>query len=149
MRCVCWRRTRASARPRPPGPQLKAPMAWGRNNQLYMLTVGWDVRDTRSKVSIVLHRSSDLGDSWTSSMVRDARATEQDGVNENNRPVTEIVVDRKSGNDDIVYAAYRRGWSGTSSGNGRRSRRCRRRCPPRSGRASAIGRSGSSSRAST
>jgi hypothetical protein len=100
---------------------FQAPMAWGRNNQLYMLTVGWDVQDTRSKVSIVLHRSSDLGDSWTSSMVRDARATERDGVNENNRPVTEIVVDRKSGNDDIVYAAYRRGWSGTSNGNGRPS----------------------------
>lgn len=100
---------------------FQAPLAWGRNNNLYMLTVGWDVQDTRNKVSIILHRSTDLGDTWTSSMVRDARATEQDGVNENNRPVTQIVVDRNAGNDDIVYAAYRRGWNGTKPGNSRPS----------------------------
>ncbi|HEX2119096.1 MAG TPA: hypothetical protein VHF91_07925 [Acidimicrobiales bacterium] len=100
---------------------FQAPLAWGRDDNLYMLTVGWDVQDTRSKVSIVLHRSTDLGDSWTSHMVRDARATEQDGVNENNRPVTDIVVDRVRGEDDIVYATYRRGYSGTSGGNSRPS----------------------------
>jgi hypothetical protein len=100
---------------------FQAPLAWGRNNNLYMLTVGWDVQDTRSKVSIVLHRSTNLGDTWTSHMIRDARATESDGVNENNRPVTEIVVDRKAGSDDVVYATYRRGFSGTKPGDGRPS----------------------------
>ena len=100
---------------------FQAPLAWGRDSTLYMLTVGWDTQDTRSKVSIVLHRSTDLGDSWTSHMVRDARATEQGGVNENNRPVTDIVVDRNTGSEDIVYATYRRGYSGTPSGSGRPS----------------------------
>ena len=101
---------------------FQTPLAWGRNNTLYMLTVGWDTQDTRSKVSIVLHRSTDLGDSWTSHMVRDARATEEPGgVNENNRPVTDLVVDRSRGGDDIVYAVYRRGYSGTQSGNSRPS----------------------------
>jgi len=100
---------------------FQAPLAWGRNNTLYMLTVGWDTQDTRSKVSIVLHRSTNLGDSWTSHMVRDARQTERDGINENNRPVTDIVVDRSRGNDDIVYATYRRGYSGTQTGNSRPS----------------------------
>ncbi|MGI8983479.1 MAG: sialidase family protein [Acidimicrobiales bacterium] len=101
---------------------FQAPLAWGGNDTLYMLTVGWDTQDTRSKVSIVVHRSTDLGDSWTSHMVRDARATDEAGdINENNRPATDIVVDRKGGTDDIVYVTYRRGYSGTQSGNGRPS----------------------------
>jgi hypothetical protein len=99
---------------------FQAPVAWGRGNNLYMLSVGWDEQDTRSKVSIVLHRSTDAGDSWSSTVVRDARATERDGINENNRPVTDIAVDTR-GSQDIVYVSYRRGYSGTTSGNGRPS----------------------------
>lgn len=84
-----------------------APVAFGRNGTLYMATAGWDVQDTGTKASVLLHRSTNLGDSWTSTVARDARATSgQD--QENTRPVTGLVVDTKSGSDDIVYISYRR-----------------------------------------
>ena len=94
---------------------FQAPLAWGRAERLYMATVAWDVQDTRSKSSVALHRSSDLGDSWESFIVRDARPTSGDDQ-ESNRPVTGVVVD-SSGSEDVVYVTWRQGISNQPTGS--------------------------------
>lgn len=80
------------------GPR-QADMAFGRNGTLYYAYAGWDTGDTLSdwpigtgggwkgNVSVVVSRSDDLGDSWESTVVRDARRF-QGEQQENNRPVT-------------------------------------------------------------
>jgi hypothetical protein len=84
-----------------------ANLAWGRNNTLYMAMPAWDTQDTRNKVSVALARSTDMGDTWTTVLVRDARPT-ADPNQESNRPVTAVVVDRETANSDTVYVAWRR-----------------------------------------
>ena len=49
--------------------------------------------------------STDLGDTWQSTIVRNVRGAEGEKV-ENNRPVGNIAVDSKSGSDDIVYVTW-------------------------------------------
>jgi len=95
---------------------FQAPLAWGRNDTLYMAMVAWDTQDSRQKVSVQLARSTDLGESWTTTLVRDARPT-QDPKQETNRPVTVVAVDSKSGSEDIVYVTYRRSVVNQSPGN--------------------------------
>ncbi|MGH9264636.1 MAG: sialidase family protein [Acidimicrobiales bacterium] len=86
---------------------FQAPIAFGSDNALYMAMAAWDTPDTRNQVSVQLARSTDLGDTWSSTLVRDARAT-QDPRQESNRPVTDVAVDT-SGDEDVVYVTYRRG----------------------------------------
>ncbi len=83
-----------------------APVAWGRDNALYLTTHAWD-ETTRTQTSVILAKSTDMGDSWTTIFARDARTTSGDNQ-ENDRPVTGMVVDSKSGPQDIVYILYRR-----------------------------------------
>lgn len=99
------------------GPR-QADMAFGRNGTLYYAYAGWDTGDTLSdwpigtgggwkgNVSVVVSRSDDLGDSWESTVVRDARRFQGD-QQENNRPVNSIVVDSRSGKEDIVYVGWK------------------------------------------
>jgi hypothetical protein len=85
-----------------------APVAWGRNNTLYLATHAWD-ETTRTQTSVIVARSTDLGDTWETTFARDARTTSGE-MQENDRPVTGFVVDRKSGSQDIVYVMYRRAY---------------------------------------
>jgi len=99
------------------GPR-QADVAFGRDGTLYYTYAGWDVEDTasdwpigpgggwRGNVSVVLSRSSDLSDSWETTIVRDARGL-QGELQENNRPVSSIVVDTRHGADDIVYIGWK------------------------------------------
>ena len=99
------------------GPR-QADMAFGRHGTLYYAYAGWDTGDTLSdwpigmgggwkgNVSVVVSRSDDLGDSWESTVVRDARRF-QGEKQENNRPVHSIVVDSRSGKEDIVYVGWK------------------------------------------
>jgi len=57
--------------------------------------------------SVLLGRSKDLGDTWETTIVRNARG-KQGKEFEGNRPITGIAVDARNGNDDIVYVAWRR-----------------------------------------
>ncbi len=96
----------------------QANVAFGRDHTLYYASPGWDVPDTlsdwqigtgggwRGNVSVILSRSDNLGDSWTSTIVRQARGRKGAEM-ENNRPVTGLVVDTRSGPEDVVYL----GWS--------------------------------------
>ncbi|MDQ2826154.1 MAG: glycoside hydrolase [Actinomycetota bacterium] len=92
-----------------------APVAWGRDNALYLTTHAWD-ETTRTQTSVILAKSTDLGDTWTTVFARDARTTSGDGQ-ENDRPVTGMVVDSKSGPQDIVYVLYRRAFTNKTAPN--------------------------------
>ena len=92
-----------------------APVAWGRDNTLYLATHAWD-ETTRTQTSIIVARSTDLGDTWSTVFARDARNTS--GVDqENDRPVTGLVVDSKSGSQDTVYVLYRRAYTNRTAPN--------------------------------
>ena len=88
---------------------FQAPLAFGRNSTLYYALAGWDVEDravgSGGNVNIMVARSTDLGDTWQTTIVRNVRGAEGDKV-ENNRPVGNIVVDSKTGSDDIVYVSW-------------------------------------------
>lgn len=98
----------------------QAVVAFGRNGTVYYGYAGWDTGDTlsdwpigqgggwRGNVSVVLSRSSDLGETWETTIVRNARGLQGD-AQENNRPVSTLVVDTTSGPEDIVYV----GWTAT------------------------------------
>lgn len=92
-----------------------APVAWGRDNTLYLATHAWD-ETTRTQTSVIVARSTDLGDTWTTVFARDARTTSGDNQ-ENDRPVTGLVVDRKSGSQDTVYVLYRRAYTNRTAPN--------------------------------
>ena len=88
---------------------FQAPLAFGRNGTLYYGLGGWDVQDravgSGGNVNVLLARSTDLGDTWQSTVVRNVRGAEGEKV-ENNRPVGQIAVDSKSGSEDIVYISW-------------------------------------------
>ena len=92
-----------------------APVAWGRNNTLYLATHAWD-ETTRTQTSVIVARSTDLGDTWETVFARDARTTSGE-MQENDRPVTGFVVDRKSGSQDILYVMYRRAYPNRTAPN--------------------------------
>jgi hypothetical protein len=86
------------------------PMAFGRNGRLYYALAGWDLQDGGLRVgntSVLLGRSDDLGDTWDTTVVRDARGREGNDM-EQNRPITGIAVDTKTGKEDVVYVTFRR-----------------------------------------
>ena len=88
---------------------FQGPLAFGRNSTLYYGLAGWDIQDravgSGGNVNILLARSTDLGDTWQTTIVRNVRGAEGEKV-ENNRPVGNIAVDSKSGSDDIVYITW-------------------------------------------
>ncbi len=88
------------------GGVIQAPMAFGRNGTLYMATGGWDDQDgARASGAIVLSRSKDLGDTWESALVYNARGKTGDAA-ENVRPAQGLVVDTKHGSDDVVVVSF-------------------------------------------
>lgn len=88
------------------GGVIQTPMAFGRNGVLYMAMGGWDDQDgTRNAGATVLARSTDMGDSWQTVLVYNARG-KTDAAAENPRPVHALAVDRTSGSDDTVYVTF-------------------------------------------
>jgi hypothetical protein len=112
-----WKRLDASPSPRSypfcfhtSGGVTESPLAFGREGTLYYGLVGWDTQDggARGNHSVLLARSTNLGDTWTTTIVRDARG-KTDADIENNRPVSSVAVDR-TGDQDVVYVAWRGNW---------------------------------------
>ena len=88
------------------GGVIQAPVAFGRNGTLYMALGGWDDQDgARTGGAILLGRSRNLGNSWETTIVYNARGKANEAA-ENVRPVHSLAVDTKSGNDDIVYVTF-------------------------------------------
>jgi hypothetical protein len=88
-------------------------IAWGSDGTLYyaMEAYGDGEGPREGKTSIALARTTDLGDTWTSTIVNDAR-TQPDPKPENTG-VPGLAVDT-SGDDDVVYVGYSRDWSATA-----------------------------------
>lgn len=83
----------------------ETPMAWGRNGALYWGISGLDPNRQDRDVSVLVARSGNLGDTWTSTLVADGRAAavEPSSIS---RPVTGLAVDTTSGTEDIVYVGW-------------------------------------------
>ena len=95
------------------------PMAWGRDHTLYYALAGWDFQDGSTQlgnISVQLARTTDLGDTWETTVVRNARGKEGPDL-ENNRPIGGVAVDTNSGNDDIVYVTWQSRASGQRTGS--------------------------------
>jgi hypothetical protein len=89
---------------------LHSPVAFGRDHTLYYALIGWDDQDGgggRLNTTVILARSTDLGDSWQTTLVRNNRGKVDKEV-ENARPVNGIAVDTKTGAKDIVYVSWSR-----------------------------------------
>ncbi len=86
----------------------QTPIAFGRDGRIYYALSGWDTADggtSQGNISVLLARSDDFGETWQSTIVRNARG-KTGNDRENIRPVTGIAVDTKSASEDIVYVAY-------------------------------------------
>ncbi|HEX6595455.1 MAG TPA: sialidase family protein, partial [Acidimicrobiales bacterium] len=82
-------------------------VAFGRDSNLYYAFPGWDESDggTRGNSSVLVARSDDLGDSWTTEVARNNRG-KQGEQQEYQRPIGSIAVDSRSGSADSVYVGY-------------------------------------------
>ena len=90
------------------GGVIQTPMAFGGDGMLYMALNGWGTEEAaRTGGAVMVARSSDLGDSWETTVVRNAREKTGDDA-ENIRPVQSIAVDAKGGSDDVIFVTFSR-----------------------------------------
>lgn len=98
------------------GTSTQTPIAFGRDGAVYYAMNGWDNQDvgagadhpgTYANFSVLVAKSTDLGENWDPVMVRDARGKTGAGQAENNRPINGLAVDAKNGSADTIYV----GWS--------------------------------------
>lgn len=97
------------------GTSTQTPIAFGRDGAVYYAMNGWDQQDvgtggehegTYANFSVLVAKSTDLGESWDPVMVRDARGKTGEGQAENNRPINGVAVDHKTADQDIVYVGW-------------------------------------------
>ncbi len=93
-------------------------LAFGRDGALYYGLDGWDTQDggIGGNVSMVVSRSTDLGDNWQPVIARDARGKTGE-AQESYRPITGFAVDSKSSRQDTVYIGSGRRQPGFSGPN--------------------------------
>ena len=93
-------------------------LAFGRDDALYYALDGWDTQDggIGGNVSMVVSRSTDLGDSWQPIVARDARGKTGE-QQESYRPITGFAVDARTGSLDTVYVGSGRRQPGFSGAN--------------------------------
>ncbi len=93
-------------------------LSFGRDGALYYALDGWDTQDggIGGNVSMVVSKSTDLGDSWQPVIARDARGKTGE-QQESYRPITGFAVDSKSGSQDSVYIGAGRRQPGFSGAN--------------------------------
>lgn len=80
-------------------------MAWGGDGAFYYTMLGYGPGEgpREGNVSVVLAKSTDLGDTWTTSLVTDNRGKKDPIPTVSG--VTDLTVDT-SGSDDVVYVGY-------------------------------------------
>jgi hypothetical protein len=91
-------------------------LAFGRNHTLYYLLDGWNTQDGDDNGSVFVGRSTDFGETWATTMVRDNRAFSN--PKERDRPISGLAVDRRTGKDDVVAVSWRWDPVGLESPNG-------------------------------
>jgi hypothetical protein len=81
-------------------------LAMGRDKTLYFAHIGWDTQDggRGENRSTFVARSTDLGENWQSTLVRNNRGKTGDDI-EKNVP-TGLAVDTTTGQQDIVYVTW-------------------------------------------
>ncbi len=98
------------------GTSTQTPISFGRDGALYYALSGWDNQDvgtgadhpgTYANFSVLVAKTTDLGETYDPVIVRNARGKTGAGQAENNRPINGIAVDSKTGSVDTVYV----GWS--------------------------------------
>jgi hypothetical protein len=98
------------------GTSTQTPIAFGRDGAVYYAMNGWDNQDvgtgsdhpgTYANFSVLVAKSTNLGETWDPVVVRDARGRTGVGQAENNRPINGIAVDHRNGSADTVHV----GWS--------------------------------------
>jgi hypothetical protein len=84
----------------------ETPLAWGRDHTLYYALAGWGDEDggQRFNKTVLLGKSTDLGDSWDTSIVRNARVLQGEAVE--NNIISALAVDTESGDQDVVYVGW-------------------------------------------
>jgi photosystem II stability/assembly factor-like uncharacterized protein len=90
-------------------------VAFGRNHTLYYLFSAWDTPDGDKNGAMFLGRSTDFGQSWSTTMVRDNR--DKKNPQEYDRPISGLAVDTTSGSQDVVAVGWRWNPYMTSSPN--------------------------------
>lgn len=86
------------------GYQNETPIAWGSDNALYWGVSGRARQADGEDVSVLVSRSADLGDTWTSTLVDDGLPPgEFEFIS---RPITGLAVDAESAADDLVYVGW-------------------------------------------
>jgi hypothetical protein len=90
-------------------------LAMGRDKTLYYLHIAWDVQDggRSENRSVFVARTDDGGETWQSTPVNVNRGKTGNDIQKN--VPTDLVVDTKSGEQDIVYAAYTASWPNPQS----------------------------------
>ena len=93
-------------------------LGFGRDNALYYALDGWDTQDggIGGNVSMVVSKSTDLGDNWQPVIARDARGKTAEGQ-ESYRPITGFAVDAKTGGQDRIYIGSGRRQPGFTGAN--------------------------------
>jgi hypothetical protein len=101
-----------------PRGSFQGQLAFGRDGALYYALDGWDTQDggIGGNVSMVVSRSTDVGDNWQPVIARDARGKIGE-AQESYRPITGFAVDRFTGSQDTVYVAAGRRQPGFSGAN--------------------------------
>ncbi|MCA1844794.1 MAG: glycoside hydrolase [Actinobacteria bacterium] len=92
----------------------EAQLAWGRNHTLYYALNGQSSGSLRSSSSVVLARSTNLGNSWSTTLVADNQANTQAPINDT---VSSVAVDT-SGARDVVYVGWYQAHPGVRTGPG-------------------------------
>ncbi|MGH9126172.1 MAG: sialidase family protein [Acidimicrobiales bacterium] len=91
------------------GGTTQSPMAWGRNHTLYYALLGYDQADggdgRSGNMSVLLARSTDLGQTFTTTVVDNNRGKTGDNITQDS-PVASVAVDTHSGSHDIVYVGW-------------------------------------------
>src|SRR5436305_8017007 len=80
-------------------------LAFGGNHTLYYALDGWDTQDGDVNGSVFVGRSTDLGATWVTTLVRDNRAATN--PKERDRPISGLTVQRRGGKDDVVAVGWR------------------------------------------
>lgn len=95
------------------GGLTQSPIAWGRNGTLYYALSGYDIADggggfLAQNISMLLARSTDLGNSWSTTIVDNTRGLTGPDVTKD-APVSSVAVDT-SGPKDVVYVGWRQSY---------------------------------------
>jgi hypothetical protein len=100
------------------GGQTQSPLAWGRNHTLYYGLLGYNQADggngRTGNISVLLARSTDLGNSWNTVIVDNSRGKTGDQV-QNDSPVASVAVDSHSASQDIVYIGWNQSFPNSKS----------------------------------